>query len=190
MIDGTSRLCDDGEIASIVECVQDHDERGLDLIEAALASFPQDPRLHYLKGSVLVGTKRFVAAHKAMSRAIAIDPDYHLARFQLGLFELTSGEPQAAFDTWKSLDSLASETWMRLFVDGLHHLVADRFDECVAALRAGIAANQENPPLNADMQLIIDQCASLTGAGREVCPDEELSAASLLLGSVTQRGKH
>ena len=86
-----------------------------------------------------------------------------LARFQLGFFELTSGEAVRALATWEPLDTLPEGHYLGHFVTGLRHLIADRFADAIAALEAGIAVNDENAPLNRDMQLIIDECAGLTG---------------------------
>jgi len=50
-------------------------------------------------------------------------------------------------------------------------------------LREGIAANEENPPLNRDMQLILDQIQALmSGAPAAANDGEGGSATSFLLG--------
>lgn len=194
MSDPAFDLCGDEAMRQALAEVEAGAEEGLAHIEQLLAAFPLDPRLHFLKGSLLVGLKRFVGAHVAMSRAIEIAPDYALARFQLGFFELTSGEAEAAFRTWAPLDALASGTWMRLFVEGLRALAEDRFADCVTALRAGIAANSENLPLNADMELIIAECERLGGSGgaeRDSAGEgTEVSATSFLLGNAGKRRRH
>lgn len=182
-----AELCDDVVMQQVLQAAGAEPEGGLAAIEAALADCPGDPRLHFLKGSLLIGQKRFVGAHRSMSRALEISPDYHLARFQLGFFELTSGEPDAALQTWLPLDVLPAGHWIRLFVEGLRHLAHDRFAECMASLREGIAANAENDPLNGDMLLIIEECEKLGGTTGGIAKDsedvEEVSATSFLLGS-------
>jgi hypothetical protein len=194
MNNGAFELCDDEVMRQVLAEVGASAEGGLARIEQLLGEFPRDPRLHFLKGSLLVGLKRFVGAHLAMSRALEIAPDYELARFQLGFFELTSGEADAAFRTWAPLDSLAPGSWMRLFVEGLRALAEDRLADCVTALRTGIAANSENLPLNADMELIIAECERLDTsgqAGREAAGEaSEVSATSLLLGNAGSRRRH
>src|SRR6185369_9480952 len=153
---------------------------------------------HFLKGSLQIGLKRFVGAHHSLSAAVALAPEFHLARFQLGFFELTSGEAAAASDTWAPLFAvLEPDHWMRRFVEGLEHLAADRFADCIHCLRAGIAANQENAPLNADMALVIAKCEEQLGTGPsesggantadadEISP--EISATSFLLGNRARR---
>jgi hypothetical protein len=50
-----------------------------------------------------------------MRRAIEIDPDYALARFQPGFLLLTCGQPQAALEIWKPLQALPDQHHLRLF---------------------------------------------------------------------------
>jgi tetratricopeptide (TPR) repeat protein len=189
MNDPASELCDDGRMQVVLTAAEADAADGFAAVEGLLREYPCDHRLHFLKGSLLIGLKRFIAAHRALSQALEIAPDYHLARFQLGLFELTSGEADTALQTWQPLDALPSAHWMRLFVDGLRHLAEDRFPECIASLRAGIAANDENLPLNADMQLIVAECERLRGAeedgANDVADGAEMSATSFLLGGTT-----
>ena len=174
--------CDDGRMEEVLALAQSDVEQAVAAIEALLTAFPLDARLHFLKGSLLIGLERFVGAHHALSRALDVDPDYHLARFQLGFFELTSGEAAAARQTWQPLSALPAEHWIRLFVTGLNHLAEDRFAECVAALRSGIAANDENGAVNGDMQIIIDQCEALAAPTGESSDDAgEISATSVFL---------
>ncbi|MBN8501790.1 MAG: hypothetical protein J0M19_11625 [Sphingomonadales bacterium] len=158
---------------------------GISALEQALASYADDARLHFMYGSLLVSEKRFIAAHEALTRAVALDPDFHLARFQLGFFELTSGEAATAQRTWQPLKSLPGGHYLVCFVDGLEHLIADRFADCIAALSQGIAANQENLPLNGDMQLIIERSKAALGEGDSSGQpaDDVVSATSLLLGA-------
>lgn len=195
MSDPEDRLCGDEAMAQLVMEVGADAEDALARIEQLLSEYPLDPRLHFLQGSLLVGFKRFVGAHLAMSRALEIAPDYDLARFQLGFFELTSGEAAAALRTWLPLEQrLAPDHWMRHFVDGLRALAEDRFTDCIAALRAGIAANDENLPLNGDMELIIAECEKLNG-GEASGPtdggdDGAVSATSFLLGNAGSRRRH
>lgn len=173
-------LCSDEEIGQLLAAMASDAPDELGLAERLIDAYPEDARLHFLRGSLLAGSGRPIEAHASLSRAVALAPDFVLARFQLGFFELTSGEAQRALATWEPLDSLPAGHYLAHFVTGLRHLIRDQFVEAVAALRAGIAVNEENPPLNRDMQLIIDECTPLIAkqAGE---PAEEASATSFLL---------
>lgn len=186
MNQGASELCDDALLQRVMAEAGEDSALGVLAIDRALADHPRDPRLHFLKGSLLIGLKRFVEAHDALSQAIEIAPDFALARFQLGFFELTSGEAESALSTWRPLHGLPPGTWLLTFVQGLEHLIADRFEACIAALQAGIAANTENLPLNHDMELIIEKCRELLASQQDSqspSDETEVSATSLLLRS-------
>lgn len=184
MTEPTATLCDDARMQEILGQADADSMKGVRAIDKILPDYPNDPRLHFLRGSLLIGLKRFVEAHDALTRAVTIAPDFALARFQLGFFELTSGEANAALETWEPLRALPPGHWMLSFVAGLEHLIADRFEACIAMLREGIAANTETLPLNHDMQLIIEKCEELLGDGPKADAGEaEVSATSLLLRS-------
>lgn len=183
MSEADTNLCGDQRIAEILEIAAGDSMSGVAEIDSELSQFPDDARLHFLKGSLLIGEKRFIAAHAAMTRAVALAPDFHIARFQLGFFELTSGEAETAMQTWEPLRALPGESFLKLFVDGLGHLVSDRFEQCIEALKRGIALNTENAPLNNDMQLVIDRCHELQGGSSEPDGEQAVSATSLLLGT-------
>jgi len=170
--------CSDEEMGELLAAMQGAPD-ALALVERMINPYPGDARLHFLRGSILAGSGRPIEAHLSLSRAVEIDPDFTLARFQLGFFELTSSEVARALATWEPLQSLPEDHYLRQFVTGLTHLIHDRFPETIAALEAGIAANQENPPMNGDMQLIIDRCRTLTPASAPAA--QEASATSFLL---------
>jgi tetratricopeptide (TPR) repeat protein len=146
-------------------------------MQGVMREFPDDPRLHFLHGSLLAGNKDYQRARIAMRKAVDLAPDFGIARFQLGFLLLTSGEPHAAQEAWGPLFGLADDEPLRLFARGLSHMIRDEFAEAIDHLERGIARNSENLPLNRDMQLIIDELKA-----KEPAEDGEmLSAASLLL---------
>lgn len=187
MTNETSPFCDDARMQAIVAATEADSQRGVEAIDRALAEWPEDPRLHFLRGSLLIGLRRFIEAHAALAVAVRLAPEFHIARFQLGFFELTSGEADAARASWAPLaQALPPDHYLARFVAGLEALIADRFADAIAALRQGIAANIENPPLNTDMALIIEKCEELLAqqpeAERQEASDA-VSATSFLLGT-------
>jgi tetratricopeptide (TPR) repeat protein len=173
-------LCSDEEMVQLLQAMQSDAADELMLAERLIDAYPEDARLHFLRGSLLAGSGRPIEAHASLSRAVALAPEFALARFQLGFFELTSGEAARALATWEPLHTLPADHYLAHFVTGLRHLIADRFAETIAALEAGIAVNEENLPLNRDMQLIIDECTGLAER-KPTEPVEEASATSFLL---------
>jgi len=175
------KTCDAERIQQILMIAGQDAALGVQAIDGALVEFPDDPRLHFLKGSLLIGLRRHIAAHTELTRAVEIDPEYAIARFQLGFFELTSGEADTARTTLAPLLDLPDGHYLRHFAQGLDSLVRDQFDECIASLRAGQRANRENEPLNRDMALIIEKCQGLATPPESAF--DEISATSLLLRS-------
>jgi tetratricopeptide (TPR) repeat protein len=176
--------CPSEEMAAIISATRADPLRGLARMDEALEACPRDARLHFLRGSVLAGLARYAEAHGAMATAVAIAPDFGVARFQLGFLELTSGDAAAAQTTWRPLERLAPMDPLRVFVEGLRHLINDRFAEAVQALERGIDLNDENPSMNADMQLIIEKLKPLTLGPAAA---EPVSAAQLLLRQFTDK---
>lgn len=180
-------LCSDEEIQQLLAAMQSDSPGELAFAEQLIDAYPEDPRLHFLRGSVLAGSGRPIEAHASLSRAVALAPDFAIARFQLGFFELTSGEAARALATWEPLGNLPEDHYLTHFVIGLRHLINDEFSEAIAALREGIAINVENLPLNRDMQLIIDECGNLATAEPGTA-FQETSATSFLLDQFGTRG--
>ena len=181
-----AQLCSDATVEMIVRDMQSGDADPSARIEALLAEYPEDARLHFLYGSLLVQAGRLIEGHNALKRTVELAPDFAIARFQLGLFQLTSGETANALDTFGRLDGLPDGHYLRKFVDGLRCLIRDDFQGVIANLREGIALNAENLPLNKDMGLIIEQCEPLaSGTPRE--DDAAMSETSLVLRQFSKR---
>jgi tetratricopeptide (TPR) repeat protein len=158
-MNGVTSLCPDQALQSIIALVQQNDEAGLSAIDELLRTYSTDARLHFLKGSVCAGLQRYEEGRDAMRDAVEIEPDFHLARFQLGFLELTSGLSAAAADTWAPFAQLDQDAPFRLLSDGLNCLAQDAFLDADRLLRRGMAMNTEHPLINNDMQLLLDEIA-------------------------------
>jgi tetratricopeptide (TPR) repeat protein len=185
----SASFCSDSELDRATQAMEASSEEGLRQTDLLIAQYPNDARLHFLKGSMLVTLGRPIEAHASLCLAVHLAPDFPLARFQLGLFELTSGEAEQALRSWEPLSALADDHYLKIFVTGLSHLIRDEFSECVVWLRKGITRNQENQPLNRDMQMVIDQCTPLIPTQTApVMADERSSETSFLLRQLSNRG--
>ncbi|MEM9584748.1 MAG: tetratricopeptide repeat protein [Pseudomonadota bacterium] len=182
-------LCDDIALQGIVDLMNAEDPAANQNLDELLQQFPEDPRLHFMRGSILVGEGQHIDAHASLSRAVELAPDFNIARFQLGFFQLTSGEAEAALQTLEPLDAQLEEGhYLRLFALGLRYLIEDQFENAVQALEAGIARNQENAPLNRDMGLIIEECRPIISKLNAVSEDTSVSETSLVLNQFAQNG--
>ena len=171
-------LCPEEKMSMLIAHVDDDEAYGMIQLESLLRAYPGDPRLHFLKGSLLAGQQDYEGAQCAMRQAVDLAPDYLIARFQLGFLLLTCGEPHKAQEAWGPLHGLPADNYLHLFVKGLCHLIGDEFDDARSTLQEGIARNDDNPAMNGDIRLIIDEIGR-----KQISPGEEapLSSAQLLL---------
>lgn len=176
-----NRLCDDAELSALMAASASGADDDLASTDRLIAEYPDDPRLHFLRGSMLAGIGRPIEALPALRKAVELAPDFAIARFQLGFFLLTSGEPAEALSVWGPLAMLPEDHYLRIFVGGLTHLIRDEFDSAIRLLAQGIEANSENLPLNRDMQLLIDQISDLGKNPEAQAKDDSMSATSFLL---------
>src|SRR3954470_21434795 len=107
--DGSGLLCPGDVLDALVAQLSQDDDGGLATLAEMLVSWPLDPRLHFLQGSVLAGLQRYEEGRRAMARAVEIAPDYALARFQLGFLDLTSGRALDAVAVWTPLANLPED---------------------------------------------------------------------------------
>lgn len=164
-------------------------DEAMSLLKQAVKAAPQDARCHYLLGAEYAQIGMIDRALDQMGAAVALDPELHAARFQLGLLQLTSRQVEAARSTWSGLDALGPAHSYTLFKNGMLHLASNRFSECISCLQQGISANDFNAPLNADMQRMLDQVKPLGG----VSPSSDAVSAQaketghLFLNAYTRR---
>ena len=184
-------LCADDELQALVAAIEDDSGAELAEVDRLIRDYPDDGRLHFLRGSILASIGRPIEAMPALRRAVELAPDLAIARFQLGFFQLTSGEAANALGSWGPLALLPEDHYLRKFVAGLTHLIRDEFAEAELHLGQGIAANAENPPLNRDMQLLLDQIRVMLAAPADSQrAGDTTSATSFLLDQLANRSVH
>jgi tetratricopeptide (TPR) repeat protein len=186
-------LCSEEEMSALVQAIQSDDRGDLAAVDKFLQIYRDDPRLHFMRGSILAARQRHVEAHASLARAVELAPEFHIARYQLGFFELTSGEADKALSTWGPLLRLPEEFYLRKFVEGLTCLIRDEFDQAVALMREGLALSTENEPLNNDIRLLMGEAEKAAKQGKPSDPGEEgsdRSATSVLLGFSDKPTRH
>lgn len=179
------QLARDEDITRLIEQLQDPNTKDIATIDDLLQAYPQDPRLHFMRGSVLAEKSDAMEAHAAIKRAVELAPDFVIARYQLGFFELTSGEADKALSTWGPILAMPEDNYLRVFVEGMIYLIRDEFEAAVDSFERGLKLNSENEPLNNDIRLLIDKTKDLTNTlhdRRDADGDDDLSATSLILG--------
>ena len=176
----TEQLAGDDAIADLMAKLERSDDAAP--VEALLAEFPEDPRLHFMRGSLLVKGQNPTEAHRSMKRAVELAPGFAIARYQLGFFELTSGDAESALATWGPLLASAEDDYLRVFVEGMVHLIRDEFDPAIAKFEQGLALNKDNEPLNNDIRLLMKEVRELAHRQSSGDDGDALSATSLMLG--------
>ena len=154
-----------------------------DRMEAALALFaqagaaaPASGLPHFLAGSEHANAGNIDLAEAAFARALLLSPDFALARYQLGLLQFSTQRPAVALLTWQPLFALPSADPLGHFVRGFEALSRDSFDEALAHYREGLACNDINQAMGADIQRVVAAVERLPGAAapgpREAGPED------------------
>jgi predicted Zn-dependent protease len=179
-----SELCPDATLADAVARLQADERAGAERVQALSLDFPADARLHFLHGSLRAAAGAYDEALQSMRRAVALDPRFAVARFQLGLLELSSGEAAAARATLEPLDEGGGEDALSLFARGLRRLASDDLASAADLLRRGIAAGGGEPLIRRDMQMMLERIEAESPPPTQQPqpePEQEISAAHLLL---------
>jgi tetratricopeptide (TPR) repeat protein len=143
---------------------------------------------HYLLGAEFAQAKLYDRAIDEMEAALALDPALSVVRVQLALLWMGAGGADKARSALLPLLELDSDNYLRLFGEGLLGLADDRLADCARLLREGQARNAVNPPLNGDMQRIIDAIEQTLSAPPQDGADaeaDEAGARHVLLSAYT-----
>jgi tetratricopeptide (TPR) repeat protein len=124
-------------------------------LERAAITDPDNADLRYLLGAHYAQLGQYEQAARELYRSISLNPQAHVARFQLGLLYLTLGDTHRTISTLGPLEALQDSAALKLFKRGLEALINEDFVACARLLDQGMAANSANPALNADMRLIL-----------------------------------
>ncbi|SEL71573.1 hypothetical protein SAMN05216359_114118 [Roseateles sp. YR242] len=167
-------------------------DTALQLFRHAVDEEPESPLPPFLLGAELAQLGRINEAIQAYAAATLLAPTFHMARYQLGLLQFTSGHAALALVSWQPLFLLPATEPLRAFVHGFAALANDQFPEALTHFRAGQAMNTENVPLNGDIQLVIDRIEALkqtAQATREVDTANE-DASHVLLSNYRSGPMH
>jgi len=135
-------------------------------LKEACSRTDAQPQALFMLGSEYAQLGLMEEAKAHMARAVEAAPGFAIARFQLGMLHITSGEVEHARAAWEALAELPEghpQRYLTAFHRGMLHLVADEFDAAIAELQQGLAQNQENEALNGDMRKVIDAIEHLPG---------------------------
>lgn len=178
----TLKSLSQGELLALALEASRRDDAGhaLAYLKEATARDDASPQALFMLGSEYAQLGMMDDAKASMTRAVKVGSDFPIARFQLGMLHVTSGDVEAAKAAWASLESLPDDhphAYLAAFHRGMLHLVADEFDAAVAALLAGIEENRDNEALNNDMRRVIDAIDHLPGRSPAVASEQATATA-------------
>lgn len=178
--------CPDDLLVQAADRARADSEEGLSFIDGLITLYGQDPRLHFLRGSLLAGLRRHAEGDQAITRSLELDPSYSVARLQLGVLKATSGDGDGARMVLLPLELLPTQDPFRLFGNGLSHFLRDEWAPAAEMLEKGIEQNTVNAPLSKDMGLFLTEARKRID-GQPV--DVESSAVHSLLSRYDFDGK-
>ncbi len=125
------------------------------LFQNALAINPQSAATYCLLAAEYITLGQVAESEAAYANALVLAPEFHLARFQMGLLQFTSARVSVALLTWQPLLALSDENALKMFVMGFAHMAQDDFEVAISYFERGIMLNADIPPLNTDIQRVI-----------------------------------
>jgi tetratricopeptide (TPR) repeat protein len=161
-------------IHDLIQRLKDADgpQTAFQLLADAADAHPTDARPLLMLAAEFAENRDMDSAEAAYAAALQRAPDFWIARFQLGLLQFTGARPAVARVTWAPLDSLEEQHPLRLFKRSFERLAEDDFQGARDLLQKGIAANSANPPLNRDMEMLLERIAR-QGQGELAEPDTQ-----------------
>jgi len=134
-------------------------ETAIGLLKRAIELDPGAGAAHHLLGAEYAQIGMIDKAIDQMRQAVACDADLAIARFQLGLLLLTTGDVNGAQEAWAALDRLGEAHPLRIFREGLLAMAQDRFADARRLIEDGIRGNGANDALNRDMRKVLEALA-------------------------------
>jgi len=156
------KRCPEEPLVELLELVNIDDVRAWPRLEELLLNYPSDARLHFLRGSLKAAQREYVEALSDMRYAVSLDAGYEIARFQLGLLELSSGEALSSVATLQPLAEGGVSDALRHFARGLSLMTHDQLQAAILELEAGLSMNTEFPEVGVDMQRILGELRQMT----------------------------
>jgi hypothetical protein len=119
------------------------------------ASTPADAAGHLLAGAAHAEAGRLNEAENEFAAALLHAPQLHIARFQLGLLQWSSGRHAVALVTWQPLMALPAGVDLGHFARGFRLWAVSDLPGATAEFRQGVGCCG-NAPLAQDMRKLLD----------------------------------
>ncbi len=153
-------------------------QRALELFAQASALFPASGMPHFLAGSEYAALGQIEQAEAELANAVLLAPAFHIARYQLGLLQFSSGRAAAALVSWQPLFDLDEKQALGHFVRGFAALAQDDFLGAKGNFETGLARNTDNPALSADIQKVLQGISDAQAQPSQPATTREIEPAA------------
>ncbi|MDB5874630.1 MAG: Tetratricopeptide domain protein [Ramlibacter sp.] len=130
-------------------------EQALHMFHEASMVSPANPVPHFLIGSEYASLGLSDKAEAALASAVVLAPRFHVARYQLGLLQLSGGRASVGLVTWEPLFQLEEADALVHFVRGFAAVVADDIHSARRHFESGLPRGQDNPALCEDVRRVM-----------------------------------
>ncbi len=133
------------------------------IADEAIKQFPKSSQLQFIFAAIAAQSEQYDLAIQRYQEALGLNPELHIARFQLGLLLATLGQNEASTSTLTPL-CRDNADYLGYFAKSLVLILTSESNEnsneeqliqAVALLKEGILMNQENLHLNDDMRAMM-----------------------------------
>lgn len=167
-------------------------ERALELFAQASRACPGSAVPHFLAGSEYAALGQVDKAEVALANAVLLAPAFHIARYQLGLLQFSSGRSAVALVTWTPLFELDEAQALGHFVKGFAALAQDEFAQAKSCFEAGLVRNTGNAALSQDIEKVLHgidaAIAPSASPAQPEAPERGEAAAHILLSNYGKFG--
>ncbi len=163
-------------------------EKALDLFARASAAAPRSGLPHFLIGSEYAALGEIDKAEAALANAVLLAPEFHIARYQLGLLQFSSGRAAVALVTWTPLFALADNEALGHFVRGFAALAQDDFVTARSHFNTGLPLGHDNPALCSDIEKVLQGIRQAEARGPDATPAPEPSGNHVLVSNYGRFG--
>jgi tetratricopeptide (TPR) repeat protein len=141
--------------AGIAASQRNDSSQALALFAEAGAALPTWAVPHFLMGSEYASLGEWAKAEAELANAVLLDPALHIARYQLGLLQFSSGRAAAALVTWQPLTEMPADPGLAEFVKGFAALAQDAFEQARSLFEQGLHSPGVNPAVAGDIQKVL-----------------------------------
>ncbi|UAA37578.1 tetratricopeptide repeat protein [Paraneptunicella aestuarii] len=131
------------------------------MAEEAIVQFPQSAQLYFISAAISAQSELYEEAINRYNLALELNPQLHIANFQLGLLLATLGQIEPSIEVLTRLSEDAI-IYLNRFAKGLILVLTaennqKKLTQALEFIQEGIRLNQENLYLNDDMRGIAER---------------------------------